>query len=94
MERHPDLIGRSADDLLAAYGQSHADELVVAGAESGVYWGGIASQLVGGATRNARTPVREIVWMEAGCSFIVRFRQVDGAWRVFDAFEAAVDADF
>jgi hypothetical protein len=51
----------------------------------------VASQLPGGAARNARTPVREIVWQRAGCNFIVRFREADGAWRVFDA---SSDADF
>ncbi|WP_260597106.1 hypothetical protein [Sphingomonas endolithica] len=48
----------------------------------------------GGAARKARTPVREIVWQRAGRNFIVRFREADGAWRVFDAFEASSDADF
>ncbi len=94
MERHPDLMGRAADDLLAAYGKPHADTRFRAGEGVGTYSGGVASQLPGGAERNARTPVREIVWQRAGCNFIVRFRQATGAWRVFDAFEASSDADF
>lgn len=94
MERHPALIGRSADDLLAAYGKPRADETFRAGEGLGVYRGGVASQLPGGAKANAQTPVREIVWVRSACQFIVRFREAEGAWRVFDAFEAAEDADF
>jgi len=94
MERHPALIGRSADDLLAAYGKAHAEDRFRAGEGVGTYSGGVASQLPGGAARNARTPVREIIWQRQGCNFIVRFREDRGAWRVFDAFEASADADF
>lgn len=94
MERHPDLTGRTAGDLLAGYGRPHADVRFRAGEGVGTYSGGVASQLPGGAARNARTPVREIVWQRAGCNFIVRFREAEGAWRVFDAFEASADADF
>lgn len=94
MERHPALIGRSADDLLAAYGKPHAEDRFRAGEGVGTYSGGVASRLPGGAARNPRTPVREIIWQRAGCNFIVRFRKDRGAWRVFDAFEASADADF
>lgn len=94
MVRHPALIGRTAEALLAAYGKPQRDERFAAGEGVGTYRGGVASQLPGGAARNARTPVREIVWLRAGCEFIVRFRQAEGAWRVFDAFEAAAGADF
>jgi len=94
MERHPELMGRAAADLLAAYGKPRADTRFRAGEGAGTYSGGVASQLPGGAERNARTPVREIIWQRADCNFIVRFRTVAGAWRVFDAFEASSDADF
>ena len=94
MERHPALLGRSADDLLAAYGKAHTDDRFRAGDGVGTYSGGVASQLPGGAARNAQTRVREIIWQREGCNFIVRFRQDRGAWRVFDAFEASANADF
>jgi hypothetical protein len=94
MERHPALMGRSADDLLAAYGKPHAESSFRAGEGVGTYSGGVASQLPGGAARNAHTQVREIIWQRDGCSFIVRFREHGGDWRVFDAFEASADADF
>lgn len=94
MERHPALLGRSADDLLAAYGKAHTDDRFRAGDGVGTYSGGVASQLPGGAGRNAQTQVREIVWQREGCNFIVRFRQDRGVWRVFDAFEASANADF
>ncbi|MFV0624243.1 hypothetical protein ACBY01_09570 [Sphingomonas sp. ac-8] len=94
MERHPALIERSADDLLAAYGKPHAESRFRAGDGVGTYSGGVASQLPGGAAHNARTPVREIIWQRGGCNFVVRFREDQGAWRVFDAFEALADADF
>ena len=94
MERHPALIGRSIDDLLAAYGKPQAENGFRAGDGVGTYSGGVASQLPGGAASNSHTPVREIIWQRDGCNFIVRFRQDRGAWRVFDAFEASADADF
>jgi hypothetical protein len=87
-------MGRTAEDLLAAYGRPQSEDRFRAGEGVGTYSGGVASQLPGGAARNARTPVREIVWQRAGCNFIVRFREADSAWRVFDAFEASSDADF
>jgi hypothetical protein len=94
MERHPELMGRTAEDLLAAYGRPQSEDRFRAGEGVGTYSCGVASQLPGGAARNARTLVREIVWQRAGRNFIVRFRDADGAWRVFDAFEASSDADF
>lgn len=94
MERHHDLIGRTAEHLLAAYGRPHANTKFRAGEGVGTYSGGVASQLPGGAGKNARTPVREIIWQRTGCNFIVRFREVTGSWQVFDAFEASSDADF
>lgn len=94
MERHPELMGRTADALVAAYGKPQREEAFAAGEGAGTYRGGVASRLPGGAAANARTPVREVVWLRAGCEFIVRFRQAEGAWRVFDAFEASAGADF
>jgi hypothetical protein len=94
MTRHPALLGRSADDLLAAYGNARTDDRFRAGDGAGTYRGGVASQLPGGAARNAQTPVREIIWQREGCNFIVRFRQDRGAWRVFDAVEVSAEADF
>lgn len=94
MERHPDLTRRTATDLLAAYGAPHADEQFRAGDGVGTYRGGVASQLPGGAPKNAETVVREIIWQREKCNFIVRFAESNGNWRVFDAFEASADADF
>lgn len=68
MERHPALIGRSDDDLIAAYGKPHAEDRFRAGEGVGTYSGGVASQLPSGAPRNARTPVREIIWRAPGAT--------------------------
>jgi len=61
LERHPALIGRSADELLAAYGKPHLNAVFRAGEGVGTYSGGVAGQLPEGGRQNAATPVREIV---------------------------------
>lgn len=94
MERRPELIGRSPEDLVEAFGKpSNVDHFRVKDAV-GTFRGGVGSRLPGGAAANANRVVREMTWTRSGCNFTVRLFEEQARWRVLDGFEWSVGADF
>lgn len=94
MQRHPELIGRSPEELTAAFGKPADTDHFRAGETQGTFRAGVADQLPGGAAANANRVVKEMTWTRSGCNFTVQFYERQARWRAIDGFEWSVGADF
>ncbi len=94
MERHPALVGRTANDLLAAFGKPSTNETFRIGEPAGTFYGPFAKRLSGPPHPDLGDPARVLTWTKNGCNFSVFFVEPDQGGRVVEAFEWAVGADF
>ncbi len=93
LQRHPELMGLSQDDILAAYGAPSAREEFKIGEPVGRFYGDYAKRS-GAQAKNAGEPARALTWTKSNCNFTIFFLNKNKAWLADNAFEWGVDADF
>jgi hypothetical protein len=94
MERHPDLMGLTAAQLLQAYGPPSADEKVKVGEPVGSFYGPFRKVPSSQRQKNFGDPLRILTWTKNKCNFSVFFFDTSNASSAVYAFEWSVGADF
>jgi hypothetical protein len=94
MQRHPALMGRTADALRNAFGKPTSEERFIVGEPTGVFYGAYGRMPEGRDQKNTGDPMRVLTWTKNGCNFSVFFLETAGRSAAVHAFEWAVGSDF
>jgi hypothetical protein len=94
MERHPDLMGLTIEQLTKAYGKPATTEAFKVGTPQGIFYGPYGRMPAGREQANTGQPAQILTWTKNGCNFSVFFLDASGKTSAVHAFEWAVGSDF
>lgn len=87
------VMSAAPEDLERAWGRPVERERFRVGEPVGTFYGELGDRAPG-PIAHAGAPAQTLTWRRNGCSLTVSFVETAGAYRVVNAFEWAVGADF